>query len=219
MSRDVFLDLNKAHYPVTVLGPGRRIGLWFQGCSIGCPGCISKDTWAQGPIHRISVTKLLAWCREMAAGGLDGFTISGGEPFDQAEGLSALLDGLIAWRRDASADFNILCYSGYTWRRLQEVHSNILPKLDAVIPEPFKQNTGVGMKWRGSSNQPLIALSHRGELAFASSANAEAVPQIQVAVNDGKIWLIGIPPRGGMDRFVKSCEDKGLKLKGASWRP
>ncbi len=37
--------LNKAHFPVTVLGPGRRIGIWLQGCSIGCAGCISQDTW------------------------------------------------------------------------------------------------------------------------------------------------------------------------------
>ncbi len=35
--------LNKAHFPVTVLGPGRRIGLWLQGCTIRCRGCVSQD--------------------------------------------------------------------------------------------------------------------------------------------------------------------------------
>ncbi|MCT5046402.1 radical SAM protein, partial [Pseudomonas aeruginosa] len=27
------------------MGTGRRLGIWFQGCSIRCPGCISADTW------------------------------------------------------------------------------------------------------------------------------------------------------------------------------
>ena len=40
------IRLNKAHYPVTALGPGRRIGLWLQGCALACPGCISQDSWA-----------------------------------------------------------------------------------------------------------------------------------------------------------------------------
>ena len=40
------ISLSRLHFPVTTLGPGRRIGIWFQGCSIRCPGCISADTWA-----------------------------------------------------------------------------------------------------------------------------------------------------------------------------
>lgn len=40
--------LSRLHFPVTTLGPGRRIGVWFQGCSIRCAGCISRDTWETG---------------------------------------------------------------------------------------------------------------------------------------------------------------------------
>ena len=43
------IAINKAHFPVTVLGPGRRIGIWLQGCSIHCKGCVSQDTWAADP--------------------------------------------------------------------------------------------------------------------------------------------------------------------------
>ena len=28
---------------VTTLGPGRRIGLWLQGCSFRCPGCMTPE--------------------------------------------------------------------------------------------------------------------------------------------------------------------------------
>ena len=37
--------VNKAHYPVSVLGHGKRIGIWLQGCSIRCRSCCSLDTW------------------------------------------------------------------------------------------------------------------------------------------------------------------------------
>ena len=40
------IGLNRVHFPVTALGPGRRVGIWLQGCSIRCPGCMSLDTWA-----------------------------------------------------------------------------------------------------------------------------------------------------------------------------
>jgi anaerobic ribonucleoside-triphosphate reductase activating protein len=95
MTRDAAptLELNKAHWPVTVLGPGRRIGLWVQGCTIGCRGCVSQDTWPRDPRKRIAVPELLDWCRRTAKDGPDGITISGGEPFEQPAGLRALLDG------------------------------------------------------------------------------------------------------------------------------
>ena len=38
------LALSRMHFPVTTLGPGNRIGIWVQGCTIRCPGCVSADT-------------------------------------------------------------------------------------------------------------------------------------------------------------------------------
>src|SRR4029077_956889 len=73
-SSQATLELNKAHWPVTVLGPGRRIGLWVQGCTIRCRGCVSQDTWPRDPAKRIDVAALLDWCRRVAPGGPDGIT-------------------------------------------------------------------------------------------------------------------------------------------------
>lgn len=106
------LHLNKAHYPVTALGPGRRIGLWFQGCTLACPGCVSQDMWAFDGNQALSLSVLLAWCQEVASNELDGVTISGGEPFAQPAALLALLEALREWRAAAGLSFDILCYSG-----------------------------------------------------------------------------------------------------------
>ncbi len=111
MKQPATLELNKAHWPVTVLGPGRRIGLWVQGCSIHCPGCVSQDTWPKDPARAIAVPELIAWCRKVTAGTFDGVTISGGEPFEQPAGLAALLEALVAWRRERhlDADERVTC--------------------------------------------------------------------------------------------------------------
>ena len=55
----MLIAINKAHYPVTVLGPGQRIGIWFQGCRIHCPGCVSQDTWAADPGKRMPLHELV----------------------------------------------------------------------------------------------------------------------------------------------------------------
>ena len=221
MKRGVTLQLNKAHWPVTVLGPGRRIGLWVQGCTIHCPGCVSQDTWPSDPAKTIAVRDLIAWCRRVAAEGFEGVTISGGEPFEQPVGLAALLEGLHRWRELATLDFDILCYSGYPLRTLERRHAKILALLDAIIPEPYVDTAPVSHVWRGSRNQPLVPLSERGRARYAEYVEAPAAAagkRMQVAVEGGRVWMIGIPERGDMARIEALCASRGLELDKVSWR-
>src|SRR6185369_5076232 len=83
------IAISRIHFPISTLGPGRRVGVWFQGCSIRCEGCISADTWGAGrgqtTVDEV-FSAILPWLTQA-----DGITISGGEPFDQADALVALL--------------------------------------------------------------------------------------------------------------------------------
>src|SRR6185503_5851184 len=72
------MRLSRLHYPLTELGPGRRAGVWFQGCTIRCPGCMSVDTWPRRPERAVPVAEVLGWLAGL--GPVDGVTISGGEP-------------------------------------------------------------------------------------------------------------------------------------------
>lgn len=215
------IQINKAHFPVTVLGPGRRIGLWVQGCSIGCKGCVSMDTWAPDASRAVPIADLVAWCKKVAADGLDGITISGGEPFDQAPALQQLLLALRAWRTQSKRPFDILCYSGYPLKTLQQRHPQVLALLDAVIPEPFVDNQPPTGVWRGSANQSLVPLSALGTERYAPFVSApltDADKRMQVAVEGGKVWMIGIPDRGDMAKVEALCASRGLSLESVSWR-
>jgi anaerobic ribonucleoside-triphosphate reductase activating protein len=214
------ISINKAHFPVTVLGPGRRIAIWLQGCSIGCKGCVSQDTWERDPGRDMSVAQLLAWCRQTSAGVFDGVTISGGEPFDQPQALGALLDGLGHWRSQGGPDFDILCYSGYPLATLQRQHAGLLEKLDALIPEPFVDKLPLTHAWRGSANQPLLLLSGRGRSRYAGHAEAQPgqSKRMQTMVDGHRVWYVGIPGRGDMAALEASCKKNGLEFSQASWR-
>jgi anaerobic ribonucleoside-triphosphate reductase activating protein len=209
------IRLNKAHYPVTVLGHGRRIGLWLQGCSIGCPGCCSRDTWAADEGRRMPIEDAVAWCRHVSEGRpLDGITISGGEPFEQADALAMLLARLREWTAALPQPVDYLCYSGLPWRRVRE-HEAVLAHLDAVIPEPFV-HTLPGAPLRGSHNQSVVALTPLGHERYDNLP--EQPRRMQVEVDTTRVWMIGIPAPDALTKLEKLCAERGLALGGVSWR-
>jgi len=228
------IALNKAHFPVTVLGPGRRIGLWLQGCRIRCKGCVSQDTWDVDPARETTVARVLTWCRDTVAahgGACDGITISGGEPFDQPEALKALLAALDQWRTTAGLDFDILCYSGYPLATLRRKHAALLDRLDALIPEPFVATQPLEKLWRGSANQSLVLLSERGRTRFGAYVDAPAdtfgkriqagISSVPAKHGEGsveRVWFVGIPARGDLEELEERCAERGVRLAQVSWR-
>lgn len=206
--------ISRVHAPVTVLGPGRRLGVWFQGCSIGCQGCTSRDTWdAQGG-SVMSVDELAAHCRSKIMDlALTGITLSGGEPFEQPDALEAFLRILGPWCDERGIDR--LCYSGLPMKRLKAQFASVLGLLDAIIPEPFVEHQPTEAVWRGSGNQALVLLSDLGRSRYEDLP--EAHPSFQVAVDDRGAWFVGIPKRGDMERLRRLVAARGLGLGDLSW--
>lgn len=215
------ISINKAHYPVTVLGPGTRLGIWLQGCSIGCKGCVSRDTWVRDPGREMTVAQLMTWSKQTTQDKLDGVTISGGEPFDQPAALGALLDALIFWRTQNKLDFDILCYSGHPYATLQKKHQKLLDKLDALIPEPYIDAKPLTHLWRGSSNQTLQLLSARGIAKYTPYLDAttdDSNKRIQTMLDGARMWYVGIPSRGDMAALETLCQSRGVELADVSWK-
>ena len=82
-------------YPVKVLGPGRRLGIWFQGCPRRCKGCSNPELWEQEPERLTSAGDVFRLTEQVrSCGRIDGFTLSGGDPFFQPDALRELLPRL-----------------------------------------------------------------------------------------------------------------------------
>jgi anaerobic ribonucleoside-triphosphate reductase activating protein len=202
------IAVSRLHFPVTALGPGRRVGLWLQGCSIRCAGCISPDTWTPdrgattvGEVIR----RLEAWADQA-----DGLTVSGGEPFDQPDALAEVLG---AWR--SLSDASILVFSGFEAPHLQPWLTNHPNLIDALVAGPFRLETAQTLALRGSDNQTLYRLTARGEAAFAGYDRPAERGDRRLDVmfdEDGGAWFAGIPARGDFDRFRRALRAAGHQL-------
>lgn len=196
--------LSRMHFPVTTLGPGRRLCIWFQGCSIRCPGCISMDTWAEGR-HETTVNDVLRSAEQWLSEA-DGVTISGGEPFDQPAALKELLAGL---RSRFSGD--ILVYSGHPFESLALAPLNGL--IDALMTDPFLLDRPQTLALRGSDNQRLNCLTPLGRLRFEQFERevlpGEQILDIMFEGPSDEIFLAGIPARGDLKRLSLLLEEQG----------
>jgi anaerobic ribonucleoside-triphosphate reductase activating protein len=213
------LLLAKAHYPVTTLGPGRRAGIWTQGCTLGCRGCVSRDTWEADPSTAIPVSAVLGWLRSLER--VDGVTISGGEPFQQPDALRELLEGIRAW---AAPDVDVLVYTGYAPSRLHGSarFRSLLDLCDAVVAGRYVDRlntTDSAQRWRGSGNQRIIPVSELGRKRYGDAECGETGPHMQVSVEGDRIYYIGIPRRGDMERLTERLTLAGIHGGEVSWRP
>ncbi|MGA2826287.1 MAG: 4Fe-4S single cluster domain-containing protein [Streptosporangiaceae bacterium] len=207
------IGVSRLHFPVTTLGPGRRAAIWLQGCSIHCPGCVSRDTWAAAT----SLTETAAvadWAEEQADAGLTGITVSGGEPLDQTEQLITLLTDLRD--RPLLAGTDILLYTGYTYSAVSRRYATVLALVDAIISGPYVASKPSRHPWMGSANQVLTLLTGRAKDRFTEPVGPR---QLQISADGGRIWMTGIPGRGDLERLQALLAERGVLLRDVSWRP
>lgn len=215
------LNISRLHYPVTALGPGRRIGVWVQGCTLACAGCVSRDTWNPFGGTELDVDAILHWIAgQCATDTVDGVTISGGEPSEQPAALRELALGIERLRSDGAFDGDILCYTGVEAPTFHMRCPWAAAVIDAIITGPFDVTAPTALWWRGSANQQLLPLTPRGEHTYARYLTTEEdKPHMQFTVADGQVWMVGIPRRGDLPRLEAALRERGVTLGGVSWRP
>jgi anaerobic ribonucleoside-triphosphate reductase activating protein len=209
------LRVARIHFPVTALGPGRRLGVWVQGCGLACPGCMSRDTWDPAGGRVITIARLAEIWRDAVGHEAAGITVSGGEPLDQAAAVTALLRYV---RRNAAAD--ILVYTGYVWERAWRIAPGVLRLADAVITGPYEAARPTDLIWRGSAAQELVPLTELGRQRYGRYVDLETTrPPIQVGADSGGYWLVGVPRTGDLPRLERQLHRRGVTLGDVSWRP
>lgn len=137
-------------YPVQVLGPGNRIGIWLCGCPHGCEGCSNPELWEFQDKYRTTIDTVMKLIRSITSQvAIDGFTITGGEPFYQYDDLKELLGYLVEIHPD------ILVYTGYTADQLIDKD---LSDIAVLIDGPYIKTRNTDVPLRGSDNQKVHIL-------------------------------------------------------------
>ncbi len=135
-------------YPIEVLGPGKRIGIWFSGCPRRCKGCSNPELWEQSPSQKTTTAVVFDMIQRIATEHpVSGFTFTGGDPMMQWEALSELIPLLQTISHD------ILVYTGYRYEELPEIRG-----ITAIIDGEYREEENTFSPLIGSKNQRLFLL-------------------------------------------------------------
>lgn len=162
-------------------GPGARFVVWLQGCTLGCAGCFNPATHASGGT-RMSVDELVA----LVPANVEGVSLSGGEPLQQAAAIVPLLDAVRA------RGLTSLAFSGYTREEIGALPSgpDVLARLDVLIDGRYVAAERLATGLRGSANQRILLLTERYSLA-----DIEATPTGEIRISpSGEVVLTGVDP-------------------------
>ncbi len=167
-------------------GPGWRAVVWVQGCTLGCPDCFNPATHSPHGGELVSVDEV--YRRIQAAGpGLEGVTLSGGEPLQQRAAVLALLERV---RRETA--LSALVFTGFTWEEVQRMPepARLLGGVDVLIAGRYDARQPCGRALLGSANQTLHFVTHR-----YSVADLDAVPAAEIVLGpDGLVSVTGLVP-------------------------
>ena len=177
--------INFIHYPVYTLGIGKRIGVWFQGCSIKCKGCMSKYTWEFNEKYKKDVDEVI---KEITSYPVKRITISGGEPFDQPKGLKYLLKEL---KEKGFED--ILVYTGYEYDEIKDKYKDIFQYIDVLITGRFIEGLESDYIWKGSENQEMFIFNKDLLEPYNEYKKMKKDKRLQIVEKNNDIYILGIP--------------------------
>jgi len=167
-------------------GPGVRTVIWFQGCSLKCPGCFNPDTHSHEPRLLVPVEGLVQELM-LSCDTIEGLTLSGGEPLEQLAGLMALLTGV----RERT-DLSVILSTGWDWAQVLALPDRdaLLACVDVVLAGPYEADRHLASGLRGSANKTMHFLTNR-----YSEQDILQTPTGEVTIDpDGEVTLSGVDP-------------------------
>jgi anaerobic ribonucleoside-triphosphate reductase activating protein len=213
-----WLRVSRTHFPVTALGPGKRLGVWVQGCTLGCAGCMARDTWDTDGGVLEDVDVLTERWREAVALGATGLTVSGGEPLSQPGPLRAFLEAVRQVSEEAGVEHDILLYTGFEPAELDEEQRRTASLADVLVSGRFVAGQPTGLIWRGSANQELRTQTELGRSRYREFLDARPVIEpLQWHAGEHGVQIVGVPRRGTLARLHRGLRVRGLMVEQASW--
>ncbi|MCC6420891.1 MAG: radical SAM protein [Gemmataceae bacterium] len=180
-------------------GPGKRFALWFQGCSLRCPGCCNPEMLSFAGGTRIPLDEVLAQVEAAAAAGVEGVTLLGGEPLAHAAAAAALA------RRVRRLGLTVMVFSGYTLEEARALPDpavrELLDQTDILVDGPYvRELPEAGRRWVGSSNQRVHFLTGR----YSAADRRWVQPNtLEIRLSGGTLTVNGFPAREAVDLWKR----------------
>lgn len=151
-------------------GPGWRFVVFAQGCPHHCPGCQNPQTHDFEGGYESKVGNLITEMKKNPL--LSGVTLSGGDPFAQAEAFAILA------AEAHRLGLNVMTYTGWTYEQLMDGIAShpgweaLLKETDVLVDGRFLlEEKSLALPFRGSRNQR--ALDVKRSLADGTAVECE----------------------------------------------
>ena len=181
------MRINEYIKSTEINGPGTRFCLWMQGCARGCEGCFNPEVCTFDGGFDMSIDDIVALIKESKN---KRVSISGGEPFAQAQELYLLLRILKEER------FNILVFSGFVYEELKLKYPHILKLIDYLIDGPYMKDVPARFKYAGSGNQRFLKLNNgeiEEDLSNLSEYKCGNYLESEIIISENSVKVTGFP--------------------------
>jgi anaerobic ribonucleoside-triphosphate reductase activating protein len=173
-------------------GPGARFAVWLQGCSIRCAGCCNPHLADPGAGEELPVQALLERLGRVASR-IEGLSLLGGEPFDQAAPAALLARGARA------LGLSVVTFTGY---RLDQLLARgdagteaLLAATDVLKDGPYlAARPERRRRWVGSENQRFLYFTARYTRAIEEPGAGAPLRTVEARLGaDGSLGVNGWP--------------------------
>lgn len=162
-------------------GPGHRISIWLQGCNKRCPGCNNVEMQPHIVKKIFTAEQLIDEIGSLD--GIEGITISGGEPLLQYHQLIPF------FKKIREIGLSIVSYTGFEFDEIPlDISKSMKNYIDVLITGPFIQNQiQYKIPMIGSSNQHFYFLTERYSLN-----DFKEIPNFEIYIENDQIMIDGI---------------------------
>ncbi|MBR2175647.1 MAG: radical SAM protein [Clostridia bacterium] len=177
-------------------GPGTRFCVWLQGCSRHCDGCFAFQTWSHEPNILMTPDELTQ--QILSEKEIEGITVLGGEPFEQAGELSKVITAV-------HQKLSVIVFTGFTAEQLHSLHD---PYTELILQNTDVLIDGAYIKNQRSFDRPMVGSANQNFIFLTDRYTFEDFPPNTVEIRirqNGKIEMNGM---GDFEEIARRFKEK-----------
>jgi anaerobic ribonucleoside-triphosphate reductase activating protein len=158
-------------------------------------------TWKRSEGKPVHVRDLLR--RTVSNREIEGLTVLGGEPMDQAEALLPLLTGV------KDAGLSLIVFTGYEREQIRDAAGEkIIALCDILIDGPYMQEyTDFSRPWIGSANQQIRFLTDRYARLKEQLLSGKQKIEVRLSA-DGAVKINGLLPKDLLEELQRELSGR-----------